>query len=154
MAENDKEKKKKKKGSGAGLFILILLLIIAVLLALLLLDPFGWGLGGFGGSGSSQASSGQAQNAAASQNTEDTEADIAPDEPQTVNIEVTVKGATYIMNDNEVTIDDIVAEAKSHENDDVIVTVRDDSATLNSVDDLRNALDKESIQCVIVSADQ
>lgn len=139
------EKEKKKSAKGGALLIIILLLIIAALVALLLLDPFGWGIFGGGGSSTGGTGSGSATQsttvAAAAESTEP--------QKQTVFIEVRISGATYIYNDSEASAEDIINAAKNAEGDEIIVRIKDDSATENAVSDLTAALDKENISWLV-----
>ena len=147
--QNRQLKKKNKRG---GKVILILLLIILVLAAaIFLFDPlgFGNGMGILINGGASGSGSGSAAPAQTTQQTYEAEVTAAPvTEPTVTNINVTISGATYMYNGAEATVDDIIAAATDAEGE-VIVKIRNDSATANAMDELIAELDKNTLPYTI-----
>lgn len=141
--QNEKLKKKNKKG---GTIILFLLLVIAILAAgIFFFDPFGFGIGpNARHNGGGSAATPSATTAATEGSEPAPEATTKPEEEVVMTLDVTVKGATYLMDGSEVTISKIVDSFKASDSK-TTVSITDDSATQNAMEDLKKALDAEKI---------
>ncbi len=126
-----------KKGS-AGIVIIIILLIIGAIV-FVLLNFLKGGLGGLLGKGSNNKTEKPAAEAMAPAETNETEY-----------IEVTVDVNDYILDDETVTIDDIIAK----KGDDVAVRVIDKNASKNAYDALIAELDKNEISYIEAVSDE
>jgi hypothetical protein len=139
--QNAKLKKKSRRG---GKIILFLLFIIAILAALIFFfDPFGFGIGpNASHNGGGTAATPSATTAATEGSEAAPEATTEP-EHAVMSLDVTVKGATYLIDGKEVTADKIVDDFSA--SDKTLVSITDDSATQNAMDDLKKALDAAKI---------
>ena len=138
--EQNKKLKKKVKHRGRVILLLILLLLL-IAAVFILFKPFGFGLGmlGMGTDGSAQGASPAASAAATTEAPKETAS-----EPAKVTIYVTIKGETYIMNDSEVTVEDIVSAALEAEGD-VTVRLSNDGSIAYTYDVLIEALKENNI---------
>ena len=145
--QNRKLKKKNKTGGKIILFLLLIILIFAAVV--FFLDPFGWGFNYNSLTGGNSNSSGSAQTQAVTEPTSAATEDApAETEPHVTVISVTVSGSTYLLDSAEASVDKIVKYA-SELNSDVIVEVKDDSATKNAMDALTAALEAAKISYTV-----
>ncbi len=138
MANNNQENNEKKKG-GAGA-------VAAVgIIALLLGGGFGFGLGNgsFGiDLGNKKENTSQSQEQESEQEEKTEEGNAAA-----VYADITVSGNVISYNGSEVTAADAVSQIKTLEGD-VTVRIKNDSATVNALDELKAQLDSAGIKYV------
>ena len=138
------KKSEKKSGGGgavAGVAILCLLLGGGA--------GFGYGTGFFGNNNNNSQNSGTEENVPAAEiitenEISDTETEEIPQETEISVIDITVSGNVILQDGNEISIDDIIKEAKEL-GEFVIVNVKDDNAIADTMDELREKLDSENI---------
>ena len=134
-AEKKKKNKLKKKKKRITSLIIIILIIVALIL---LMNYLGLGFGGKKGEGSS-------------------ESDVISDTETTVTsqteipkeyIEFKVSGSTYIYQGQEVSLDKFCETVKLM-SDNVVVSIIDDNAVKNAMDDAKKAFDSVGREYVI-----
>ncbi|MBR0142110.1 MAG: hypothetical protein IJM19_07685 [Ruminococcus sp.] len=138
------KKSEKKSGGGgavAGVAILCLLLGGGA--------GFGYGTGFFGNNNNNSQNSGTEENVPAAEiitenEISDTETEEIPQATEISEFDITVLGNAILKDGNEISVDNVVTEAKGL-GESVIVNIKDDSAIADTMDELREKLDSENI---------
>ncbi|MBQ2823427.1 MAG: hypothetical protein IJF18_02500 [Oscillospiraceae bacterium] len=132
---------KKKKSRGFG-FLIVLIIIAVIVAALLLLSKGGFGFGG--------GSSGDGDSVQVNATVSETAAETATEEAVTEEItyiEITISENTYIYQNRQAELDELIAELTSSA-DNAPVKITDDNASQDAYSKLIGALEENNISFI------
>ncbi|MBQ8961480.1 MAG: hypothetical protein IJ071_09780 [Ruminococcus sp.] len=129
--------KKRRRGPRLVLTLLVIIILLLVILLMLSLAGYGPGAGLFG-----------KDNDPGSSETSQSEVIEESSGEETVYAEIKVSGGTVLMDGSEISAAD-AAEAAKKLGSDVVVRITDDSATQNTMEELKSALDAAGLPYTI-----
>ncbi|MBD5143737.1 MAG: hypothetical protein HDT22_09070 [Ruminococcus sp.] len=146
---------KKKKGSAGVLILLIIILILVVVIFLLLNNNLGLGFeNGFGTNLDNNNSEENisdivenSENAEINTETEFSEI-ITESNTEILILNITVMGNVYFYQNQEMILENLLSEIQAQEND-FMLSITDENATQNAMEDLLTALEHANITYAI-----